>query len=249
MTEIGTELPSHEIQETEKNTGELANFLFNSFAPGQGSPYVQKLFMDYAHIVHPEWKIDDSNRDKIKDHVTKRAMKYLRYSDPNPSSPQPDRILHHNVDKNDKLGEIINQVNNLEAALSNPDMKDKEELVGKITLETIRRDFYFLYDEETEQPKARKRLTPETVTDTTSPRYRAINDPYLSYLCYYGLTEQKGDGPKHTFHDEVLDKAFADVKDYFFSGKLVGLDRKDDAKFDKVIESYNQHHPENPATW
>ncbi len=249
MTEVGTELPTHETNESEKNTTEIADFLFKSFATGQGDPTVQSLFMDYAHIVHPEWKIDDSNREKIRDQITKRVMSYLRYADPSPSQPQPPRILHHNVDKNDKIGEIDDQVKNLEKALNNPQVKDKEKLIGEITLETIRKDFHFLYDEKTGEPKARKRSNPETIIDTNDPKYRAINDPYLSYLCYYGLTEQKGEGPKHTFHDETLDKAFADVGKYFFSGKMKELDREDDAKFDRVIESYNQHHPENPVTW
>lgn len=249
MTEVGSELPSHEIQEGEKNTTELANFLFKSFAPGQGRPYVQKLFMDYAHIIHPEWKVDDSNREKIRTQVTKRAMSYLRFADPSPTQPTPQRILHHNIEGNDKLGEVDDQVKNLEDALNNPEAKDKEALVGEILLQTIRRDFSYLYDEETEEPRSRKRSNPETIINTNDPKYRAINDPYLSYLCYYGLTKQNGDGPEHTFHDDVLDQAFADVGEYFFSGKMKDLDRKDDAKFDRVIESYNEHHPENPVTW
>lgn len=219
---------------------EIADFFFDSFPPGQGYPELHRALMEYAHTLKPEWRLSEEEKPEIKKAVEKKIYNILDLSQPLPTdSATPRRVIHPPLYRpEEKEAELDERLDDLVKALNADGTRTKDQVLRDIAIGTIRQDFKFLYDDKTKQPKGRIRSHPD-------PRIPS-QDPFLSFMCYYALTENP-DGTPHSIGNPTLDQTFKDLGNFIKKGKLMNTDREIDSGFSIVIDIYNQKHPDNPV--
>lgn len=236
-----TEKSSHVEKERVLDLNYLRKILFLSYKFSQGNPGLQYEIFQYIHVLHPDWKMDNELKSKALEEIRRLAKQYIPYSQSESEEVNPSgKLQHASKGSTDTITEkqidddVQSRIEEIQQALNErtPYKDEKDEIVRKITDITMRMDHRYL-----SRPEGRTRG--EIPKDRQTPQ----TDPFISFLCYYGLQG-------NLTGLEEFDAMFKDVSGVVLEDGLapdpVWHKTKLD-KFHKIIGFYNEHHPENPA--
>lgn len=209
----------------------LTNVFFNTFYFSQGFPQLQREITGAIHTNHPEWQISVEAATQILNAVTSRIHGFLTHAENAPHQRENSTVVHPDLGEKKIEVETTDRFTEFKGIL-NGDYDTRSPRYGSIPAiakAMIQQDFAFL---SRENGRTRKNIP------TKSPQ----TDPWLSHMCYYVL---EGNSTGIVEFDEV----FAAVREFMLtsSNRLFAGNYELDAQYDKVLQIYQEKHPEKLA--
>jgi hypothetical protein len=221
------------------------NMLVISFRVSEGSPDQQSRALRYVKGLHPDSKIDRDALFTIE--AGARTLIYpLFFPTESPPADIPkyavaERTPLHTDRKDDGIM-LTKKSINLEIwstledmhKIFNDEPEDPKALIPEISNELLRKDFKYLVYPGGGRPKA-----PAADEDRSF-----LHDPWGSFLVEFVMRGRNTGVPE-------FNEMFADVKSYIDKQRSEQTELWTDEmepKFAQIIESHNEHHPDNQFT-
>jgi hypothetical protein len=167
--------PSATASETALPIPQVTKLLIQSFKHSQGESSLQAKIFRYLHQLHPDWRVDAASSERILVETTRAIGRLLPTLDELGRHTAPDRLTHIPVFEESILRHSLTEFSRLQACFNTPASVDPA-LPQEMAELVILRDCQY------------RRGRPHQPIGSSN-RYRAEADPYLSYLCYYGLEQ------------------------------------------------------------
>lgn len=208
-------------------TPELASdIFFASFEHSQGSSEIQQELFMALKIFNPDWKIDNAIKARIRENAMPSIQHVIARSQPliTRSKTQEKTIMHAAVGKGKDASvktetkKILDDMQKVfESAQESKDINTEE-----LAIHMLERDKKYLV-----RPAGRPRRN----IDPATPR----GDPFLSYVCYYGLN-------RNTTGILELDKIYKLINDFLRKPRCF-QDNRNRLLLYSVLQAYNVKHP------
>lgn len=205
----------------------ISDIFYYSFFHSQGGIGLQSYFFEGVKFFQPEWTINDELKNHILNNVLQKVQQIAAHSAPrnrpdtSQKSSEQSRVIIHPAIENSVRVEIQDRLNDMQKKF-NSKPKAIEELIPDIGFAVIYRDYKYICEQE--DGRMRRNVDPNTPE----------GDPYLSFLCYYGLNKNTTTIPKF---DDIYKRLAA------YARLQQDWGYETDAKIGEVVKKYNQKHP------
>lgn len=215
--EAQSQLKTESLQET-LTPEYAARFLFHSFRHSQGDSVLQSRIFSYAHLLRPDWTIDDGSRSKIREISQKMVFAFLGGN----GEGKKDVVVHtpSAIGDDAELG-VMKELDYMEERFDER-APNRDELSTQITKLIIERDLKYLT-----RDGGRERAP--------ASAQKPLLDPWLSFLVHFGLN-------RNPTGMVELDEMYKDVR----VSVTKPSEERDLTGFNDVLRIYQEKHPGTP---